>query len=258
MTRFLFILLLSLICVSTRQDKYPYKSGKPTTAGIEQYVMENSEKFVYEFQRFVHDTIYSDIYFETDNLSEYYGGDSTELGYFYIPNSVVVTNQPLFYDYELSFMSKYHRRSVVESNAFVKATMMHQIAHVYFYQTLQELRYEKRKVALEFRNNTLNVYPNSNYNAEFIEEGVCEYISNRMGEIINSNKYAPKNVKELLESRNTYLVKYNYSRNYVAPFLDHYLERNDLKSGIKILLTNRPPTNEEIVHPELYFARLNI
>ena len=52
--------------------------------------------------------------------------------------------------------------------------------------------------------------------------------------------------------RKTYKVFYKYSSYSLTKFLDN----KDLKEGVKILLHNRPPTTEEILNPELFFARL--
>ena len=53
----IFILFL-MIQVGTSED-YPLKNGKPTSKGIEQYVEENSDRIIKEFQDFVGDTLYN-------------------------------------------------------------------------------------------------------------------------------------------------------------------------------------------------------
>jgi hypothetical protein len=254
MTRFLFI-LISFLFLSFSQDKYkyPYDNGKPTTTGIRQYVKDNEEKFITEYSLFVHDTIY-DAYFTTDKLSEYYDSDSNELGCFYIPNDIIITNEPLFIDYELNRLNKYNKKCLAESNRFVKGTAMHEMTHVYFNQIMREMQDEKMKVNARYRNN-INIYPNNTYGAEFIEEGVCEYVSELMGEIIPYRySYKPKNANDIITNRNRYEIKYRYSRIYVKGFLSQYSD--SLKTGIKILLRNEPPTTEEMLLPELYYQRL--
>jgi hypothetical protein len=254
MTRFLFILLLSLICLSSRQDKYPYPyhNNKPSTKGIIKYVEDNQEQIVMEYQQFVHDTIY-DIYFETDNINEYYGSDSSELGYFYIPNSVVITNQEMFKDYELNNLSRYEKKSCDESNNFVKGVMIHEITHDYFYQILREMKSKKMRIALEYRGG-INMYPNNNYSAEFIEEGICEYVACQMGETIPYNeRYKPKDMREILDNKYKYIIKYRYSRIFVTDFLNKYYESGNLKLGIEILLSNTPPTLNQLLTPDIYF-----
>lgn len=254
MTRFLFI-LLSFLFLSFSQDKYiyPYKYGKPTTAGIKQYVYDNEENFIAEYSAFVHDTIY-DASFNTDKLSEYYNSDSNELGCFFYPNSITITNEEMFLDYELSRVNKYNRKSLIESNRFVKGTVMHEMTHVYFYQIIREMQYEKMKVNALYRNN-INIFPNNTYGAEFIEEGVCEYVAELMDEIVPCKYiYKPKNLNEIIINRNQYEIKYRYSRIYVKGFLSQYSD--SLKTGIKILLRNEPPTTEEMLTPEIYYQKL--
>ena len=64
----------------------------------------------------------------------------------------------------------------------------------------------------------------------------------------------PENEEELLSPENKVNNVYRYSVIFLKDFLDSY----GLKKGIQILLGNRPPSADEILHPNKFFTRLNI
>ena len=64
--------------------------------------------------------------------------------------------------------------------------------------------------------------------------------------------YIPKKLSDLSKPENAHDIFYRYSAYTLVEFLD----TTGLKRGIKILLHNRPPSSEEILEPELFFARL--
>jgi len=89
--------------------------------------------------------------------------------------------------------------------------------------------------------------------SRFIEEGICEFVTLKMKETITRRRpYIPKKPSDLTLPENVYKVFYKYSAYSLTDFLD----TKGLKRGVKILLHNRPPTTEEILEPELFFARL--
>jgi hypothetical protein len=237
-----------------QEEEYPYKNGKPTSRGIDYYVKVNEYQFVEDFQTFVKDTLY-DVYIETDNLVDYTDYDSLELGRYYFPNSITITNETKFIAYEINELGKF-RRTHVETNRFVRSTIMHELTHYYFYLIIQEMKYKKLYVSSEYTS-TLRIFPNNGYGEEFIEEGVCEYMSQKMGEI---NPYRtilrPKTVGEIIDPNNRYEIKYKYASIYVKDFLDKAIENGRVRDGIQILLGNRPPTYQEIINSNLYFNRL--
>jgi hypothetical protein len=88
---------------------------------------------------------------------------------------------------------------------------------------------------------------------KFIEEGICEYVTLEMNEILARRRpYIPKKPADLQRLDKTYDIYYSYA----AYSLDKFLDTAGLKRGIKILLHNRPPSVEEILEPDLFFARL--
>ena len=87
----------------------------------------------------------------------------------------------------------------------------------------------------------------------FIEEGICEYVTTKMNETITLRRPGrPRKIEYLSKPERAYDIYYKYSAYSLRDFLD----TTGLKQGIKILLHNRPPSTEEILDPELFFARL--
>jgi hypothetical protein len=251
-------LLLTLVLPSFSQgdppDKLQYKYGRPTTKGISDYIKTFEYDLVMEFKEFIKDTILdeADVWIECDNLSEYTEHDSLELGRFYTPNDVIITNEEMFLDYDVDLMSKWRRLQYVETNQFVKATVMHELAHFYFYMVTQHMRWLKRQVVPGYGSG-INIYGYNSQGSEFIEEGVCEYVMVKMGETIPYKEdYKPVSTREIVEGRNTHDIKYKHSYFFVKPLLDSA----GLRKGIEILITNPPPSVEEILHPEKFHNRL--
>jgi hypothetical protein len=244
--------LLSLL--SFVPDDPPYKYGKPTTKGISDYIKTFEYDLVIEFKNYIKDTILdeAEVWIECDNLSEYTEHDTLELGRFYIPGDVIITNETLFLDYDINMMSKWKRSQYIETNQFVKATVMHELTHFYFYMVTLYMKYSKQYVSPEYKA-TINLFPYNSQGAEFIEEGVCEYVTVKMGETIPyKNNYKPVTTREIIENRNTHKLKYKYSSFFVKQLLDTV----DLRTGIEILISNSPPSTEEILHPETFYKRL--
>ena len=259
MNKVWYVILLSLLILSPQKaNEYPYKNGVPTSKGIEYYIKINEQKIVNQYQAFVKDTLY-DYYISTDDLSLYMDYDSLESGRFYIPNEVIITNELKYTDYELEFVSKMKRKTLIENNQFVKAVLIHELTHVYFYQVMDEMKIKEMNVSPEY-NYGIRLYPNfeSKFGSEFIEEGICEYAVQKMNESVPYlNIYKPQTKDELYSTYNTVNVKYKYSSWYVKDFLDQMIrDYGSIKIGIMIILSNKPPTYEEILNPNLYFNRL--
>lgn len=251
-------LLPGFLFLATEKDKqYPYKNGIPTSKGILYYVKVNEEKIVNEYYGFIKDTLYS-YYIEVDDLSLYTDYDSLESGRFYIPDEIIITSELKYTDYELKFLPKWKRNSLVENNEFVKAVMIHELTHVYFYQIIQEMQIRNMEVAYEYTNFRIIPMRETYFGSEFIEEGVCEYITQKSGEVIPyQNITTPKTREEILDKNNSTNIKYKYSSAYVKDFLDLTTKQyGSIKEGIIILLRNKPPTYEEILYPNLFFNRL--
>jgi hypothetical protein len=250
MTKLIYILSWTL-ALPLFQD-YPLHKGKPTSKGIEKYVEDKSESIVREYQDFVKDTLYN-AYIYADDLSKYLDNDSTELGWYYA-QEIFITTQEQFMAYELADLSKIQRALKSEGGRFVKATIIHELTHCYLDQISQEMRsvdqvdvhgaYEKRQFLLNAQ---------ESFGRTFIEEGLCEYVSEKMGEILPPKRpLTPQTLEDLLDKSNSYAVKYKYSAQVLKTFLDS----RDFKSAVKILLHHAPPSYNEILQPELYFDRL--
>ncbi len=246
------MILLSLLFVQIQDHQYV--KGKPSSKGVGDYIKRNEYELINEFKKYANDTLldYYDVYIETDDLSLYNEHDTLELGRYYIPGDIIITNEELFVDYELDLLPKWKKKQYRECNQFVKSTVMHELTHWYFYVTLQRLHYEKQDAEPEYSAN-FRMMPYTAYGAEFIEEGVCEWVSADMGQMISYDKpYKPRDVQEIINNKNTYGIKYRYSLQYVKPLLDTMT----LCEGIELLLRNKPPGNEEILHPEMFYKRI--
>jgi len=248
-TSILILLLLSFPQV--RQD-YPLKNGRPTTKGIDQYVEDNAESMIREFEEFIGDTLY-DIYIYTEDLTENGYFDPMELGRYY-PNEIFVTNTEVYMAYQMNWLSRRGRDSVSASNLFVKATVFHELTHHYLHQLGIEMSQMEGIPVHRAYQAFFRIYrDHTDIGAKFIEEGICEYVTGKMGEIIPPRKpFIPKTVEDLFDEENSFNVYYKYS----AHILTDFLETTGLKRGIKILLHNPPPTHEEILNPDLFFTRL--
>lgn len=228
------------------------KNGKPTSKGIEQYIEEQADSIVKEYQEFVGDTLY-DIWIYADNLTFYDVHDSLELGRYY-PNEIYVSTTEMFMAYELADLSKAQKAAINESNKFVKATVIHELTHDYLYQIGLEMRIlDSLSIDRSYQTNLWIIHSHETFGSEFIQEGICEYVTEKMGEVIvPRHPYIPKTIEDLTNKDHRYLVKYKYAAYYLKSFLD----TTGLKKGIKILLYNPPPSFEEILNPDLFFYRL--
>jgi len=231
---------------------YPLKDGKPTSKGIEMYIEEMADSVVMEFMDFVDDTIYN-LYIYAENLADYGIEDSLELGR-YFAHEIYITTAESFIAYELDDLPKWKRNSLEESNKFVKAALLHEICHEYTNQVAIEMRsIDGIRVDPAYQTNIWIIMSYETFGSTFIEEGICEYLIERMGEIVPPRQpEIPETLEELTDNRNRYPFVYKYS----AHFLKDFLGSVGFKRGIKLLLHNPPPTYEEILDPPRYFNRL--
>lgn len=251
MTRFLFILLL-FVPVQEKSD-YPLKNGRPTSKGVDRYVEENADALILEFQNFIDDTLYNtNIY--TDDLSKNEDQNPMELGIYY-PNEIFITNAEVFIAYELEWLPRSSRDSIRYSNKFVKAAVIHELMHHYIYQlSIEMLRRDHIQVDRAYQSFFRIYSDRGNAGTRFIEEGLCEYATLKMKEIISPRRPPiPRKASDLTRPENAYNIFYKYSAYCLTEFLD----TTGLKEGVKILLHNPPPSEDEILDPELFFARLN-
>ena len=231
----------------TNHIDYPYTNGIPTKQGIINYVNDNKDKIVMEFEQYVGQKLY-DYNIVVDDLNDYQDYDSLEAGRYYKDFDIIITYELKYLDYELNYMHRNKQKLFENNNQFVKAVIIHELSHLYFNEIKLEMLDKNMYVHHDYNNSMLK----SVSNADFIEEGICEYIVYKMKQSICSNNYKPNSIDEILEVDNKYLIKYVYSRTYLTEFLNSV----GLKQGILILLSNEPPLNIEILYPELYFGRL--
>jgi len=247
----IFILLLLTLNVP---NDYPLKYGKPTSKGIEMYVEDRRDSLLVEYQNFIQDTLFElfDVWIYAEDLTDYVDHDSMELGRYW-PDEAIISKDPLFVAYELADLSKFKRTMYVETNAFVKSTIFHELTHHYIHVISREMEYEKIYVDRAYRTNIWIIRDYTMFGSIFIEEGICEYQTGAMGEIIVPKKpWIPKTQSELMDRNNKYNAVYKYSAHYLKIFLD----TTGFKEGVRILLHNVPPSYAEILNPEVYFNRL--
>jgi len=243
-----------------KNKSYPYKDSKPTTKGIDDYVSEQSVTVIFDFDYFFK-VESDDVDFVTDNINKYKENNENdtqfptiesniELGnYDLVGNYITITNEEKYLDYSLKTINKKKISDIAQSNKFVRSVMIHEYVHAYMKQIILELRMNNIKIEKEYY---AQFY--ESIGSTFIEEGISEYCSSEMGELINSKiEFIPKTEREILDKINRYDIFYKYSSIYVRDFL----RKNGLKKGIQILVTNKPPTIEEIITPYKFFFRLN-
>ena len=243
--------LVLMIFLVLFQQELEYKWGVPTSKGIDKYVERNQYQFVLDYMEFIEDTLYNEPFISTDDLSDYVGiGDAS--GFFERPDNIVIDNRTRYVDYEVRRWSEARKQRYRGNNMFVRGVVMHELTHAYFYQVMMIAQYEK-ELEYEWRQG-LRMIPVDNYYTEFIEEGFCEAVAVMMDEIIPYPDGLGISKQDLnLKNRKTYEVKYMYSSQFVQPLIDEW----GLKAAIFLVVTNRPPTNEEILDPESYYNRLN-
>jgi hypothetical protein len=105
-------------------------------------------------------------------------------------------------------------------------------------------------ISPEYPNLRVYLERNRGYGAEFMEEGICEYVAHMAGEILYPDEVIP----DFSMNWNSYEIKYLYAEYYVRQILDRY---ENLKEGIMKILLTPPPTREEIRNPELFYKRAN-
>jgi len=247
------ILVILLFLVPVQENgEYPLKNGRPTSKGIDLYVEENSERLIEEIQNFIDDTLYNaNIY--TEDLSRNNEHNPLELGNYY-PNEIFITNAEVFLAYEIEALQAVQRDSIINSNLFVNAAVFHELIHHYIYQvSIEMLRRDHIDVDRAYQSFFRIYSDRDNPGARFIEEGICEYVTLRMkARISRGRPRIPRSPRDLTREENEYNVYYRYATYCLEDFLD----TQDLKQGIMILLHNRPPSTEEMLDMDLYFARL--
>ena len=257
------ILIFLAVTVLPQEALLLYQNNRPTPKGIDKYVNENSNDFIDEFQQYIKDSIYADVYITTTDLQQLADYDSLELGRTEIYSNsgyeVIIGNTGKFNDYSLYTLKHKKRlfKNFDQYSQFVKSTVVHELSHVYFRQIMMILA-RKDSLNTYYRNVQLYPNPERRYGSEFIEEGLCEYLTRNKGELLEiKDVYKPETTEDLLNRYNVAKVKYQYSSYYLKNFMDSVIAvRGKAKYGIEVLLSHNPPNYSEILQPKLYFNRL--
>jgi hypothetical protein len=244
------ILYIIIIFFNT---EYPVnKKHEPSSKGIEIYIEENAARLIQEFQKIVNDSLY-DVYVYSGDLSLLPDYDSLSLGSFFIPNEIIITTQEKFVAYELKDISKYEKNTYIKANNFVKGTVYHELMHYYFNQVIREMQINQQPVSIEYNN--FSMIPRINTLGEkLIEEGICEYVAVKNKEsIFPKYYYTPKTLADINNKKYRSELLYEYSVEYVRLFIDYY----GYKKAIQLLVSVKPPTNEEILFPVIFYKQFN-
>lgn len=246
------IFLLLILIFATQKDPYYNKRGEPSSWGINQYIENNEQNLVAEYEYKI-DSIY-DVFIFAEDLRKEPDYDTSELGRFYIPDYIYITTEEKFVEYEFKKLSKFQQKNLKPTESTVKGVLFHELSHVYFYQTILIMKMNNISVSPEY--GLLRMFPNpsSQFGSEFIEEGFCEYVVEKTGEQpIYKLPYQPETKDDLMDASHFVDIKYRYSVYFLRDFLDLM----GFRKGLEIILKNRPPTYDEILKPELYFNRIS-
>jgi hypothetical protein len=266
------LLLIFIIClyapnVQLADSKYPqdrfklqYSDGRPTTMGIDWYInnSQNQRNFIREYQKTIKDSLYNDIYFRTETPKK----KTSILAYNEISaNSceIIVYDKEDYrcFEYDTTKLGEYF-----DTDYFLKATVMHEISHYYFYQCIMEMQKMLHAKVNVYYTADLYMFPNQElqYGAKFIEEGFCTYIIQKFNytpEYVNVR--IPVYVSELQDKKLDFDIQYIYASKVIWNFLDMSIGlTGSVKHGLMILLSNRPPNYQEIMKPGQYFDRLKL
>jgi hypothetical protein len=246
MNKIIIILIISLNCLTLQSQR-----SKPTSKGITQYIESYQDTLINEYESKI-DTLY-EVLIYTENLDRWDG----ELGDFYIPNEVVITNKEKFVAYEFKYLSRFKQLSLSPNDRTVKGVVFHELTHAYFYKKVITLTKEHRNVNHYYSYGTLYYLsdPEAKFGVKFIEEGICEYVMYYINEAPFIKEYSiPKTKEELIDLTMEINNIYYYSPNYLKNFLDKY----GISKSIEILITNKPPSYFEILVPRAFFTRLTL
>lgn len=245
----LIVFLFTSFNLGVNDDPYYNSKKQPSSWGIDMFVKEVQDMVIAEYEHRI-DTLY-DVHIYTSNLSK--TSDNFVMGEFFPPDQIVITNEERYIAYEFRKMPKSKQRMTTYLDRTVKAVIFHELTHAYFNQEVTVLKNQNKPVSSEY--SFVQVYPDLGlkFGSIFIEEGICEYVVYYLNESSPlENIRIPKTEAELVNTDN-YI---NSMHHYSVYFLKDFLDEHGIKEGIKILVTNSPPSYKEIIKPELYFQRL--
>jgi len=241
------ILLLLLYSPVSGQNEFRYYAhGEPTAKGIARYVYIHENEFVKEYTDFIEDSL-QEYSITVDNLSLYMQYDTIEMGRYYYPTEIIITDETKYIDYAVDSLVPWEKKSII-SNKFVKGCVFHELTHIWIQQIMREMRYLGMAISPEYSNFRLYHEVNRGYGAEFLEEGICEYVASEAGEILFPDRVIP----DYSKGWNSFEIKYLYAEYYVRPIMER---SGNMKDGIMKILQTPPPTQEEIQYPHLFYER---
>jgi hypothetical protein len=266
-TFLIFIIFLYAQNVQLADNKYlqerfkiEYANGRPTTMGIDWYInnKQNQQNFLREYQKIIKDSIYNDIFFRTETPKK----KTSILAYNLLTSNsceIIVNNRESYraFEYDSTKLWDY-----TDEDYFLKATVMHEISHYYFYQVIIEMQRIRNINVNVYYTADLYMFPNQElqYGSKFIEEGFCEYVIQRFNltpEFVNVR--IPQYKKDFEDQSANFDIQYIYSSKYLWNFLDMSIGlTGSVKEGLMIILNNRPPNYQEMLKPAMYFDRLKL
>lgn len=251
------LILDTFLSSGQNKNKYQYEDNIPTKKGIQQYIDLNADRIVKTIESFIGDTINS-YHIIVDELSEYMVYDSLESGRFYPEDEIIISNEKKFFDYELSFVPKWKQKQFISNTRFVKGVLIHELIHLYVYQFITECLSKNIPVSNEYL--YFNRFPGRNFHsAEFVEEGICEYVVMKLNESIYAEYKLDcldadneNNIREFKNVQMSHPIRYQYSRSFIQEIFDKY----SFQKALLIIVTAKAPTYEELLCPEKYHDRL--
>ncbi len=232
----------------TAAQKYPLnKNRNPTATEVIEYIKAKdtliNNRFDEKFDVRTHYLPF--VPGAADKYIDYYEGErGLYLGRRGEEKAIIDTVESYGY-YSLKDIPEKKKDSTVLLYGSLRGTMIHEKAHAFFFQIKSRL--EKKEIR-HFYHDFNRFY----FSQSFIAEGVAQYCTYKMGEVIIPEKYHPSDTLENLIDEKASELKYQYALYYLKDFLDFF----GLKEGTKILLTNPPPRKDELIHPLKYYRRL--
>ena len=127
-----YVTILSIFLLSPfagqKEFRY-YEHGKPTAQGIARYVFIHEHEFAQEYMDFVGDSL-QEYSITVDDLSLYMLYDTVEMGRYYYPAEIIITDEAKYVEYAVDSLTNWQRKSMV-SNKFVKGCIYHELTHVW-------------------------------------------------------------------------------------------------------------------------------
>ncbi|MEF8983252.1 MAG: hypothetical protein V5A51_01540 [Bacteroidales bacterium] len=235
-----------LVC-GAQELKYPSdKEGNATTRGVVEYIEDKDSLINEQFDEKFEVNSY-DVNFVPDAMSKY-SDDTSHQGFYFRhrgERTVIIDTVDGYGHYSLQSLPEQRKDSIRFSYNSLRGLMIHEKAHAFFNEMKSRLYSEGTK-------HYYTLTPDYVFSKSFIEEGVAQYCAYKMGEIIIPERYEPSDSLETLFVEKASELEYEYSLYYLKDFLDFF----GLEECTKILLTNPPPTKEEIINPLKFYQRL--